>query len=96
MKKIKLVFNNPIYCELDLSKTLMYDFHHNYSKKKWKDLKVLYTDTDFLIYEIKTEEVFADIANDVEAMFDTSGFPKDHPSCIPVGKNKKSYWHDER
>ena len=91
MKRIKLVFNKPVYCGmsiLDLSKTLMYDFHYNYAKKKWKDLKVLYTDIDSLIYEIGTEDVFADIADDVVAMFDTSGFPKDHMSCIPVGKNK--------
>ena len=31
----------------------------------------------------------ADIAEDVEGMFDTSDFPKDHPSVIPVEKNKK-------
>ena len=30
-----------------------------------------------------------DIADDVELWFDTSDFPKDHSSVIPVGKNKK-------
>ena len=29
------------------------------------------------------------ISGDVEDNFDTSNFPKDHPSGIPVGKNKK-------
>ena len=52
-------------------------------------MKVLYTDTDSLAYEINTKDFFADIAEDVETMFDTSYFPKDHPSCNPVGKNKK-------
>ena len=92
MKKTKLFFNKPTYVGmsiLDLSKTLMYDFHYNYAKKKWKDVKVLYTDTDSLFYEIETEDFFADIADDVEKRFDTSDFPKDHKSCIPVGKNKK-------
>ena len=92
MKKTELKFNKPVYVGmsiLDLSKTLMYDFHHKYAKKKWEGLKVLYTDTDSLVYEIGTEYFFADIAEDVEGMFDTSDFPKDHPSVIPVEKNKK-------
>ena len=92
MKRKKLVFDKPVYCGmciLDLSKILMYDFHYNYAKNKCKDLKVLYTDTDSFIYEVETDDFFADIADDVEKMFDTSNYPEDHPSCIPVGKNKK-------
>ena len=46
------------------------------------------TDTDSLCYEIETEDFFKDISNDVEGYFDTSNFPKDHPSGIQ-GKNKK-------
>ena len=44
-------------------------------------------DTDSLIYSIKTEDFYADIAEDVEARFDTSGYAVDRP--LPVGKNKK-------
>ena len=92
MKRTKLMFNKPIYCGmviLDLSKTLMYDFHYNYIKKKYGNkAKLLSTDTDSLMYEIETEDFYKDIANDVETKFDTSEFPADHPSGIER-KNKK-------
>ena len=93
MTRTKLTFNKPVYCGmaiLDLSKTLMYDFHFNYILTKYgKNQKLLFTDTDSLCYEIQTEDFFKDISEDVEDYFDTSNFPKDHPSGIPVGKNKK-------
>ena len=46
-------------------------------------------DTDSLIYSIKTEDFYKDIADDVEARFDTSGYPNDGSRPLPVGKNKK-------
>ena len=54
-----------------------------------KNQKLLFTDTDSLCYEIETEDFYKDISGDVEDYFDMSNFPKDHPSEIPVGKNKK-------
>ena len=92
LKRIKLVFNKPVYCGmsiLDLSKTMIYDFHYNYIIPKFgKKQKLLFTDTDSLCYEIETEDFFADIAGDVKELFDTSNFDKNHPSGIQ-GKNKK-------
>ena len=92
LKRIKLVFNKPVYCGmsiLDLSKTMIYDFHYNYIIPKFgKKQKILFTDTDSLCYEIETEDFFADIAGDVKELFDTSNFDKNHPSGIQ-GKNKK-------
>ena len=68
----------------------MYDFHYNYIKKKYgSKAKLLFTDTDSLAYEIETEDFYKDISEDMEAKFDTSNFPKDHPSGMPVGLNKK-------
>ena len=63
-QKIKetLNLNRPAYvgmCILDLSKTLMYDFHYNYIKNKYGDrAKILFTDTDSLTYEIEAEDVY--------------------------------------
>ena len=92
MKRTKLTFNKPVYCGmaiLDLSKSLMYDFHYGYILPKYgKNQKLLFTDTDSLCYEIETEDFYKDISGDVEKGFDTSNFSKDHPSGIQ-GKNKK-------
>ena len=93
MKKVSLKFNKPVYLGmsiLDISKTLMYDFHYNYIKPKYGDsAKLLFTDTDSLAYEIETEDFYRDISSDVELRFDTSNYPKDHPSGILTGVNKK-------
>ena len=45
-------------------------------------------DTNSLVYHIKTDDFYADIANDVEEGFDTSGYIPDHHP-LPIGKNKK-------
>ena len=93
MKMTKLDFDKPVYlgmCILDLSKTLMYDFHYNYIKKKYEDkAKLLLTDTDNLMYEIQTEDFYKDISGDVKDRFDTSSYPSNHPSGIFSGFNKK-------
>ena len=93
MKKTKILFNKPVYlgmCILDLSKTLMYDFHYNYMKAKYNDkAKLLFTDTDSLAYEIQTDDFYKDISADVVTKFDTSNFPNNHPSGIEAGHNKK-------
>ena len=93
MTKTKLKFDKPVYlgmCILDLSKTIMYDFHYNYIKNKYGEkAKLLFTDTDSLMYEISTDDFYKDIVPDVQRLFDTNNYPKDHPSKIPVGMNKK-------
>ena len=65
MKKRKLYFNKHVYLGmsiLNLSKSLMYDFHDNYIKTKYGDkAKLLFTDTDSLAYEIKIKDFYKDI-----------------------------------
>ena len=94
LRKTKLFFNKPIYVGmsiLDISKTLMYDFQYGYMKEKFGDrAELLMTDTDSLVYLIKTEDFYKDIDVDVDEKFDTSGYPKDHPSGIKTGANKKA------
>ena len=100
MGKIKVVMKKPIYLSqtiLDLSKIIMYEFHYDYMRPKYDGensclrgapcLKLCYMDTDSLVYEIKTEDFYADIADDVPARFDTSGYIPARP--LPIGLNKK-------
>ena len=92
MGKAKVVMNKPVYlgqAMLDLSKTIMYEFHYDYMKRKYSEdkLKLCYMDTDSLIYSVRTEDFYRDIAEDVEARFDTSGYVPNRP--LLVGKNKK-------
>ena len=93
MKKTSLTMNKPVYLGmsiLDLSKTLMFDFHYNYIIPKYGNkAKLLFTDTDSLLYEIQTEDFYKDISGDVKDRFDTSDYPENHPSGIPTGVNKK-------
>ena len=72
--KTKLTFNRPIYTGfaiLDLSKTIMYDFHYDYIRRKFPDAQLLFTYTDSLCYEIVTDDVYADMLVDAQ-QFDTS------------------------
>ena len=91
MKKTKIKMNKPIYLGLpilDISKILMYEFWFDYMKPKYdNDVKLCYMDTDSFVMNIKTEDFYKDIANDVEKRFDTSNYEVDRP--LPTGKNKK-------
>ena len=91
MKKTKIKMNKAIYLGLsilDISKKLMYEFWYNYMKPKYSnDVKLCYMDTDSFVMNIKTEDFYKDIANDVEKRFDTSNYEVDRP--LPTGKNKK-------
>ena len=91
MNKTKVKMNKPIYLGLsilDISKILMYEFWYDYMKPKYNDdVKLPYMDTDSFIMNIKSNDFYKDIANDVEKRFNTSNYEVNRP--LPTGKNKK-------
>ena len=51
-------------CILELSKVLMYKFDYGYTKNKYySKLKLLFADTDSLMYKIKTEDGYEDFSS---------------------------------
>ena len=93
MGKTEITMNKPLYLDqviLDLSKTVMYEFHYDYMKPKYgSKVQLCYMDTDSFVYDIETEDFYRDIAGDIEKRFDTSGYSKDDNRPLPIGKNKK-------
>ena len=91
MRKSKLLLNKPVYTGmtiLDNSKILMYDFFYNKLKKQYgPKCELLYTDTDSLLLEIETDDVYKDIAKN-KSLYDTSDYPKEHP--LHSNANKKA------
>ena len=96
--KESLTLNRPAYvgmCILDLSKTLMYDFHYNHVKKQYGNkAKLLFTDTDSLTYEIEAEDVYQDFWNKKE-MFDNSDYPSNHQFFDATNKKVIGKFKDE-
>ena len=89
-QRTKVLLKKPIYTGfsvLDLSKVLMYDFHYNHMKKKYGDrAQLLFTDTDSLMYHVETDDIYADMLEDLDK-FDTSDYPPDH--LLHSNTNKK-------
>ena len=83
--------NKPIYLGLsilEISKILMYEFWYDYIKPKYNDnVRLCYMDTDSFIMNIKTNDFYKDISDDVGHRFDTSNYEVNRP--LPIGKNKK-------
>ena len=94
--KVTLTLNKPAYngmCILELSKVLMYEFHYDYIKNKYGTRsRLLFTDTDSLMYEIKTEDIYEDLSSN-KKMFDFSNYSTkskyhDDSSKLVIGKMK--------
>ena len=71
---------------LDLSKFHMYNFYYNVLKQRYGgNCRLLYTDTDSLVVDVSTEDVYEDFRQeDMKQHFDFSEYPKDHPNYDPT------------
>ena len=84
--KSVLTLNKPIYVGftvLELSNGLMYDFHYNYIKKN--NAELLFTDTDSLTYEIKSEDVYEEFFKQKHSLH-FSNYPKGSKFFDPTNK----------
>ena len=94
-KKV-LTLNNPIYVGFyisELSKLLMYQFHYNYVLKTF-DAKLIFIDTDSLVYEIKGGNVYYQRFKD-KHLVDFSGYPKDSIYYCDLNKKVLGKMKDE-
>ena len=96
MKKIEVKMNKPIYLDqaiLDIGKTLMHELWYDYIKPKYNyKARSCYMDTDSFAINIRTEDFYKDIANDVEKWFGISNYDNDNDNYkrpLPAGINKK-------
>ncbi|XP_024872192.1 uncharacterized protein LOC112454828 isoform X1 [Temnothorax curvispinosus] len=81
LRKLEVKFNKAIYigmCILDLSKVCLYEFHHEYMSSLYCDsCRIMYTDTDSLIYHIKCDDAYENMKRDI-VRFDTSDYAVDN------------------
>ena len=81
----------PVYLGLsivELSNILMYKFWYDYVKPKYgENAKLCYMDTGTFIVHVKTDDIYKDLAEEVETRFGTSYYELDRP--LPKGKNKR-------
>jgi hypothetical protein len=100
MQKLAAEVNKPTYvglAVLEYAKLHMYRFHYDQALKHWPNgrARLILTDTDSLLYEIATDDVYADIQNTPELhdWFDLSNYPRNNPlysatNKMVVGKMK--------
>ncbi len=88
----------PIYTGftvLDLSKLLMYQFHYGFIKEKFgESAKLLFTDTDSLVYHIHRADVY-EIMWQHQELFDFSDYPSNHPMKSDLNKKVMGVFKDE-
>lgn len=98
MKYPSIKLNKPIYLGfsiLELAKYYMFHFHYNVIKKKFGNkAQLLFTDTDSLMYEIETNDVYQDFSQMLEH-FDFSNYPSDHPLFSEKNKRIPGFFKDE-
>ena len=95
LQKVKCMINRPTYvgfAVLELSKLHMYKFHYDHFTRWYPNAELLFTDTDSLVYQVFTTDLYADLAAHREH-FDFSNYPDNHmlhddANRMVVGKMK--------
>ncbi|XP_029672378.1 uncharacterized protein LOC115241009 [Formica exsecta] len=91
LRKLEVKFNKPIYvgmCILDVSKNCLYEFHYEYMLPLYRDkCRIMYTDTDSLIYRVECEDMYEDMKRDIDR-FDTSDYAVDNAYGISLANKK--------
>ncbi|KYN23183.1 hypothetical protein ALC57_04403 [Trachymyrmex cornetzi] len=91
LRKLEVKFNKPIYvgmCILDISEVCLYEFHYDYMLPLFHDkCKIMYTDTDSLIYRVECENIYETIKRDI-ARFDTSDYLADNAYGMSLANKK--------
>jgi len=83
------------FAVLELSKLLMYKFHYEYVKEKFKGrAQLLFTDTDSLVYDIQSEDLYAELFED-RGKFDFSDYPTTSQFHCADNKKKIGKMKDE-
>ena len=72
---------------MDIRKTVIYEYWYDHAPKHGDRAKLCYTDTDSFIVHVKSEDLYADFAGNVETRFDISIYEVERP--LLRGKNKK-------
>ena len=74
-----LTLDKSIYIRfivLHLSKSLMYEFHYKYIRERYGcGTKLSFTDTNSMVYEIETVDVYKDFYED-KSLFSFRDYPK--------------------
>ena len=90
-KKTQTLMNKPVYLSLSilkLSKIVMYEFWCGYIKPKCGEkAKLCYMETGSFIIYIKTDNIYQDIAEEIEARFDNPNY--ELYRSLPTGNNEK-------
>ena len=99
LSKVEVLLNKPFYVGfsiVDLSRIGLYKFHYDFMKKLYPgdSSQLLMTDTDSLLYEIKTNNLYSDIAS-YSYLFDFSNYPIDHPLFSSANKAILGKFKDE-
>ena len=94
-----ITLNKPMaigFSVLDLSKVLMYQHHYEHVMPKYgaDRARLLFTDTDSLCYEIQTDDIYKDMAEDAH-LYDFSGYDRQHPNFSMVNKKVIGKMSDE-